>query len=292
MRSWEIFSRSIYRLVARRYLQKIRLKSFGSVLRDSVKMLDPHTLEEIKLFVKNQQTPEGGFADKGGRCDLYYTLFGFFISEALEINEVMPGLKGYVKNITGTDNLKGLYLNCAIILYTNLFGSDNLPAALKRKPNTPLHKHGDPKATYADFIDLLTYYYSEDYFGFYYAHKRIRSDKINPVPPCPVTSAHLILRDSFGYPVEELVKQLHSFYRSDGSFSAIRLAPAGDLLSTGVALYALRFVNSDLRIIKPECLAYIDSLYSEGGFCANSFDLSTDVEYTFYGLLALGALSD
>jgi hypothetical protein len=65
----------------------------------------------------------------------------------------------------------------------------------------------------------------------------------------------------------------------------------GDLLSTGVALYALRFVKHDLRIMKPECLEYVDSLYANGGFCATVLDPGADVEYTFYGLLALGALA-
>jgi hypothetical protein len=81
-------------------------------------------------------------------------------------------------------------------------------------------------------------------------------------------------------------------YYKNGSFSAFSKTTHGDLLSTGVALYSLRYTDSHLSIIKPDCLTYIDSLYSEGGFCATAFDAGPDVEYTFYGLLGLGSLTD
>jgi len=77
----------------------------------------------------------------------------------------------------------------------------------------------------------------------------------------------------------------------NGSFAAVKNAPVGDLLSTGVALYALKVAGADIRKIAPDCLEYIDSLYSDGGFCATILDPDPDVEYTFYGLLALGALA-
>jgi hypothetical protein len=36
---------------------------------------------------------------------------------------------------------------------------------------------------------------------------------------------------------------------------------------------------------------FINGLYVDGGFSAVQADTVTDVEYTFYGLLALGALN-
>lgn len=72
---------------------------------------------------------------------------------------------------------------------------------------------------------------------------------------------------------------------------ATKTTKAADLLSTAVALYSLYFAGADLRKIRPACLDYIDSLFHNGGFSANSIDPDTDIEYTFYGLLALGALA-
>jgi len=89
----------------------------------------------------------------------------------------------------------------------------------------------------------------------------------------------------------EAVDMLKSFYRESGGFAALHNAPAEDLLSTGVALYALHFLDADLRLIKPDCLTFADRLYENGGFRATEADSFIDVEYTFYGLLALGSMS-
>jgi len=291
MRSWEILSKTIFRLAAGKQLQKISNNSFEKVLKDSFSMLDQQTLAEIKGFVKTQQTSSGGFADKGGASDIYYTLFGYFISEALEMNDVIALLKEYVKVVVHTKELKGIYLNCAIILYIKLFGNEPLPASLRTSKNG-YGVNEKRHAKYSDFINLLTYYYSGDNLRLYRVQKKLGKNKLLAEIPSPVTAAHLVIQECFGKPVNELVNRINSFYRKNGSFSATKLAPAGDLLSTGVALYALKFVNSDIRIIKPDCLNYIDSLFIEGGFCATVFDHSPDVEYTFYGLLALGALTD
>jgi hypothetical protein len=284
MRFLEIFSKSIFRLLAGRSLQKIRSNSIEAVLSRSVKMIDEETIASMKAFVRSRQTTEGGFADRGGKCDLYYTLFGCFIAEALGIQGVMPSLKEYIRKTALKDNPEGIHRKCAVILYAKLFGPGTLPPALK--------KPGKLSASYSDFINLLAYYYSVDYPSLFRIQRKISTGKQGDELPCSVVAAHLILEDCSGKPLKNLKDRLNGFYRNSGSFAAVERAPAGDLLSTGVALYALRFVNSEVRIIKPDCLAYIDSLYSEGGFCATVFDPDPDVEYTFYGLLALGALSD
>jgi hypothetical protein len=284
MRFLEIFSKTIFRLAAGKSLQKIRTNSIETVLAKSLRMIDPATLNEMRAFVRSRQTSEGGFPDRGGNCDIYYTLFGCYIAEALGVNEVMPSLNEYVKNIVQSDNLKDVHLKCAVILYAKLYGPGRVPSALQKNEN--LH------TSYSDFINLLACYYSENYMALFKVYRKLKTTNTSVEMPCSVTAAHLILNDSFGKPANELEIRLNGFYRKSGSFAAVERAPGGDLLSTGVALYALRFVNSEIRIIKPDCLTYIDSLYSEGGFCATASDPGPDVEYTFYGLLALGALSD
>jgi hypothetical protein len=284
MRFLETFSKSIFRIVAGRSLDKIRLNSIESVLANSIRMIDNQTIDEMRTFVKRHQTSIGGFSDRGGKCDTYYSLFGCYIAEALEIHEVFPSLKEYVKNIAISNNLKGIHLKSAEILYAKLFGSDNVPQALQKSESL--------QATYSDFINLLAYYYSEDYLSLFKVRRKLKTIDYAVEMPCSVTAAHLVLHDCYGMPLTELGNRLNEFYRGNGSFAALMRAPYGDLLSTGVALYALKFINSDITMIKPDCLSYIDSLYTEGGFCATLSDPEPDVEYTFYGLLALGALSD
>ena len=89
-----------------------------------------------------------------------------------------------------------------------------------------------------------------------------------------------------------MAEPVMSFYRANGGFTALTNAPSTDLLSTAVALFALHFTGCDLRLIRPDCFIFIDGLYRNGGFRANTLDNEIDVEYTFYGLLALGALND
>jgi hypothetical protein len=292
MKFWEKLSKTIYKLLARETLQKFRAHSLERVLKDAIGLLDTQALAEIKTFVKKQQTATGGFADKGGNSDVYYTLFGCYIAGALDIPETTPLLGTYVEKLAHTENLEGVYLHSAAILYAKCFGNETFPLAFRKKIHHTLLTSEQRQAGYTNFLNLMTFYYLEDYPGLYRVQKQLRAINTDADMPCPVTAARLVLQHCFGQPTQNLEKQLHSFYRGNGDFAATHKTPIGDLLSTAVALYALRFVNADLRIIKPDCLSYIDSLFSEGGFCATVLDTSPDVEYTFYGLLALGALSD
>jgi hypothetical protein len=81
------------------------------------------------------------------------------------------------------------------------------------------------------------------------------------------------------------------FYREHGGFAALKETREPDLLSTAAALFTLRSMDCDLRLIRPACLEFLNCLYHGGGFSAVCIDTETDVEYTFYGLLALGALN-
>jgi hypothetical protein len=283
MKFSEIFSKTIFRFFAERSFRKITTSSIESVLSRSVRMIDPQTVAEIIAYIKGQQSEEGGFKDRSGKCDLYYSLFGWYIAEALGIDEILPALKKYLLNIINKEKLTGVHQKCAIILYAKLFGSKSIPEKIQ--------KHGTIAVQYSDFLNLLADYYSEDYASLLSLKRRLRIAVIKSEMPCSVTAAYLILNDSFGNRNEEPWKILKEFFRN-GGFSAFKNTPNEDMLSTGVALYALRFVNSDLSIIKPECLTFIDSLYSDGGFCATVSDPDPDVEYTFYGLLGLGSLSD
>jgi hypothetical protein len=283
MKFLEIFSKNIFRLFAGRYLGSLRENSIETTLARSLKMLDPETIDEIKSFIKSQQTTAGGFADRGGKSDLYYSLFGCYIAEALEIEEIKPALKDCLKKVINSEELSGINLKCALILYIKLFGSKTIPSTLLKNDNIA--------AQYSDFINLLAYYYSEDYISLFLIRQKLKKIKPNAGMPCSVMSASLILQHGKNKQGDDPWKWMSSYYKK-GSFSAFSKTANGDMLSTGVALYALRFAESDLSIVKPDCLTYIDSLYSDGGFCATSFDELPDVEYTFYGLLGLGSLAD
>ena len=52
------------------YLQMV------SLLRNALDVLDEQGQSEVFQFLKSQQNVDGGFKDRGGRSDLYYSLFG------------------------------------------------------------------------------------------------------------------------------------------------------------------------------------------------------------------------
>lgn len=292
MKFWEKPLKIICKLLARKPLWKFQSQSIEHMLKRSLQMLDEQTIAELKAFIRQQQTNQGGFADRGGKCDLYYSLFGYYVAEALDMQEVIPSLKEYVRNVVQTHDLKGVHLHTAAILYAKLFDAESFPKALRLKVHQDLLNPENKQGAYSGFMSMLTFYYLKDYYGLYRVQKRLKSIGSRTGIPCSVTAALLVLQACFGKPTQSLEKELHSFYIEDGGFKAITKAPAGDLLSTGVALYALQFANSDIRIIAPGCMGYVDSLFSAGGFCATVYDVQPDVEYTFYGLLALGSLSN
>jgi prenyltransferase beta subunit len=93
-------------------------------------------------------------------------------------------------------------------------------------------------------------------------------------------------------PPAELGRWLLAQAHPDGGFKAFPRAPIPDLLSTAVALHALDGLQVDFSSLKERMLDYVDSLWSAGGgFHGHWADDELDVEYTYYGLLALGHLA-
>ncbi len=290
MKFWERFSKTIFKLAAQPRLKKVRPKLIESVLVKSVVMLDPVMTSQIRSFIRGQQTIEGGFADRGGKCDLYYSLFGYYIAEALSVTEVMEPLKKYVASVVVPENLSGVYRYCGAILYARLIGQDETTEKLRKQIVTDLVLADSKQPEYTGFLGVLALYYLEDYQNIRRVLNKYKSFTVSN-HPCPVVAATAVMMGMAGSPQTEAVDTITSFYRHNGGFAALRQAPAEDLLSTGVALYALHFLDADIRLIKPDCFAYVDDLYDNGGFRATSYDSYSDVEYTFYGLLALGSMS-
>ena len=290
MKWLEKFSGTIYRIAAAKSL--IRFDEFNpeKALRRSLLMIDPLTANEIRGFLSSRQTDSGGFMDKGGKSDLYYSLFGSFASEALDLDDSNERLKQYLDQSMSDSKPEGVHLHCAVILISRLAGINRLSKDIRDTLNKNISKPGT-MSPYTAFLSLLSYYYSGNYKGLYQVSRRLKTiSKVKDVP-CTVVAANLVLQHCFGRPVEDHIHAIHSFYMKNGSFAAVKNAPVGDLLSTGVALYALKVAGADIRKIVPDCLEYVDSLYAGGGFCATILDHDPDVEYTFYGLLALGALA-
>ena len=94
-----------------------------------------------------------------------------------------------------------------------------------------------------------------------------------------------------GLNTNKMQKKLLDFSVEAGGYRAFDSVQTADMLSTGVALFVLKGTGFDLREIKPGCLEFVQNNYLDGAFISGDGDLTKDLEYTFYGLLALGSLA-
>ena len=81
------------------------------------------------------------------------------------------------------------------------------------------------------------------------------------------------------------VEWLQQRQEETGGFYASEVAPIPDMLSTAVALFTLRLIGAEFR----DATQFIQAHWLDnGGFAPTLLDDYSDVEYVFYGLLALG----
>jgi len=122
------------------------------------------------------------------------------------------------------------------------------------------------------------------------AQRMVSQTAVNEHSPCSEIAAKVFINKLTGQIDQKETGLLRSFACPSGGFKAFTHLDHPDMLSTAVALFALLHAGADLRLLKPSMLDFIQSNYSNGAFLSGDGDLTADVEYTFYGLLALGVL--
>ena len=100
----------------------------------------------------------------------------------------------------------------------------------------------------------------------------------------------LAMQHQTGIPSDETyVKWLRQRQDESGGFRASEEAPRPDLLSTAVALFTLRLLGEAVG----DAMPFVQVHWLEsGGFAPTLLDDYSDVEYVFYGLLALGSINE
>ena len=285
-----------------------------------VARLAPRLLEDsarlVEAFLRGQMNADGGFRDRAGNSDLYYTVFGIEALFALRADVPMPGLEGYVRSFGDGAGLDLVHLACLSRAWANLPqhiepDSPTRDAILRRIEtfrSLDGGYHAEPGAAqgtlYGCFLALGAYQDLRaeipDPVGIVRCVQSLRAadggyanQQDVPLGLTPSTAAAVTLLRQLGEPVDPAVGAwLLSRCRPDGGFFATPLAPIPDLLSTATALHALAGMKVDLGGLKEPCLDFVDSLWSaQGAFVGSWEDDALDCEYTYYGLLALGHLS-
>lgn len=268
----------------------------------------------ILSFLKSQFNDDGGFRNRDGISDLYYTVFGLESFTALS-EEVPSGpTVGYLKSFGDGQALDFVHLACLARCWANVSkGLDSVPgAAILRRLEEFRTPDGGYNATpgaghatiYACFLAAGAY---QDLQRELPESARI-ADSIeglrapdggyanHPAASAGLTPPSAAVATLFPYldrtPEPELGKWLLARCLPEGGFCASPQTPVPDLLSTATALHALSRLRTPIEPIREPCLDFVDSLWTNrGAFYGTWADDQLDCEYLYYGLLALGHLS-
>ena len=286
-----------------------------------VARLAPQMLGEaadlVRGFVRAQQHECGAWCDRAGRPDLYYTVFGMEALLALHTEPDWPRLADWLVTFGNGDALDFIHLCCLARCWSAVPEKVARPTdaartamldrlAVFQSPDGGFNqRRGAPRCTaygcllgWAAHYDLRAPLPSAESLTDCLAALAIPSGGYANEPglahgTIPATAAavalhrHLRRTPSAGTGAWLLAQQ-----HADGGFLAAPGAPVPDLLSTAVALHALDGMQVSFAAHKDALLDFVDTLWSaEGGFHGNWTDDTLDVEYTYYGLLALGHLA-
>jgi prenyltransferase beta subunit len=284
-----------------------------------VARLSPNLLGDscdlIRQFLTSQQIPGGGFADRSGNSDLYYTVFGLESFLALRDDPPVSETAAWLRSFGGGDGLDFVHLACLGRCWATVargdFRETPREAILERLERFRSRDGGYAQAcgaatgtVYAAFLALAAY---EDFHvampepdGLLCSLESLRAAdgaySNHAGAPRGITTstaaAVLLLRHLGETPDGAVADWLLARAHPQGGFFALPDAPIPDLLSTATALHALSAMQVPFESIRESCLDFIDSLWTNrGGFYGSWADDKIDCEYTYYALLSLGHLS-
>lgn len=273
--------------------------------------------ELIETFVRSSQNEDGGFSDRDGKSDLYYTSFAIDALTALQVELPNEQIATFLERFGDGEGLDFVHLCCLVRCWSAMkskkVDSAILDQILSRIEKFRTDEGGyeqSPNAAHGSCYGCLLAY------GAYADHQKLppnheglaeclddlrttegawANDTNIPIGSGPATAAAITLCRNLRHPIES-EKTTHAlmqcFDLESGGFKAIPNAPMPDMLSTAVILHALDGLQAPLEKIKEPCLDFVDTLWTnEGGFHGTWADDTLDVEYTYYGLLALGHLA-
>lgn len=272
-------------------------------------------------FLVSQQNQDGGFKDREGRSDLYYTVFGLEGLAALRLEPRGSRVRAYLESFCEGDALDLVHLSCLARCWGCL--TTGGPASERRDwaqrvagrieefRSRDGGYHGTRNAAtgsaYGAFLAVTAY---QDLGLCVPEVERLVAsldalrtgdgawtnsrEAPGAVGATNATAGVIAALRALGasFPVATVRDWLLAQWHPQGGFRAAPGAPLPDLLSTATALHALALCGWDPAPWREACLDFIDSLWTNtGGFHGHWADDFVDCEYTFYGLLALGHLS-
>ena len=284
-----------------------------------VARLAPRLLGEssnlVRDFLRGQLQPGGGFPDRSGSGDLYYTVFGLESLVALQADIPVDEIRRFLSHYRAGESLDLVHLTCLARCWATLppprLDADSVAALVFRieafrSDDGGYHpRPGSPHGTaYHAFLALGAYQdlgvnvprandLCASLRSLQVANGGFANEPHTGTAATPATAAAVMVLRHLDAPVPDgtaawLLARCHA----GGGFLAAPAAPMPDLLSTATALHALTALHAPVEPIAERCLDFVDTLWTNrGAFYGTWADEAPDCEYTYYGLLALGHLS-
>ena len=259
-------------------------------------------------FIQSQMTENDAFIDKNGNEDLYYTSFGLMLAYVFKLHTNITSTERWL-NQQNEKESDLVYLSasmrcrmlCKLLTKGKLYFTLSQLFHKKQKlPDITAYPHGDNCSPYAQFlllslqealgIDTAKHHDLWKSLSLYRVNSGGYSNvKEHKTASTNATVAALAVQGQLcGYEINSDVDYLYSSQDESGGFYANPSAPLPDLLSTATALFMLQCYGVTPRFHADD---FIDAHWMpSGGFCATLLDEHCDIEYTFYGLLALGSI--
>jgi hypothetical protein len=278
-------------------------------------LLGDEASDLVERFIRSQQNEDGGFRDRDGESDLYYTSFAIDALTALQVPLPEDSLKAFLESrMTSLDELDFVHLCCLVRCASALTVCPAIAALAPVYERIESYRTPDGGYNQSDDDETGSAYACFLAYGAYSDHGLNLPDPDGvarcldslktpggawandvelPIPNIPATAAAVTLCRNLRLPIPPgtphwILNSLHP----TGGFLPFPQAPVPDLLSTAVALHALDGLQVGFEEKKDTLLDFVDSLWTAaGGFHGTWDDDDLDIEYTYYGLLALGHLA-
>jgi len=268
----------------------------------------------VAAFIRSQADPDGGFRDRSGKPDLYYTVFG--LQCLLALGEAVPAAENYLRSFADPRTLDFIHAACLARCWA-LVRPGAMPAWIR---DAILERVAAFRSADGGF-GIFTGAGTGSAYGAFLALGAIQdlgaeapepgalaasirslrmpdggctNDLLLPLSSTPGAAACVAVLHELGQPIApEITAYLLARVDPSGGLLATAGAPIPDLLSTATGLHALWRAGAALdETSRLTTAGFVASLVTEsGGFRGHAADNAADCEYTFYGLMALGHLT-
>jgi prenyltransferase beta subunit len=274
--------------------------------------------ELVEAFLRSQQSDDGGFSDRDGNSDLYYTVFGLDSLIALNVEVDFDRLESHLHGFGDGERLDFVHLCCLARAWSAMPDLNRLPTETRAQICQRItgfraedggynpKAHSPSGTAYGAFLALGAH--QDLRIEFPEPLRAVQSlkfletsdgawtnDRLGPtkIGSTNATAAAITTLRNLNAPINrDVADWLMHRSHDQGGFRATPETPIPDLLSTATALHSLSGLEASIEPVKDSCLDFLDTLWTnDGSFYGNWTEETLDCEYTFYALLALGHLS-